>query len=118
MHVLKLIYVYLLFSILLHVVVDIVATLATLSPPPNEPIYKDLKAVRAALQRHARHHGYNITAASSRDQRAVYMCSKGGSYDNKGKKQDFHKSRRRQNTSTLKTSCCFTVVAKRCIKLG
>jgi hypothetical protein len=89
-----------------------------LGPPPDEAIYKDLKAVKAALQGHAGHHGYSITATSSQDQRAVYMCSKGGSYDNKGKKQDVHGSRGRQNTSTIKTSCCFTVVAKKCSKLG
>jgi hypothetical protein len=88
MQVLKLNYLHLLFSILLHIVVGIMATLAPLGPPPDEAIYKDLKTVKAALQGHAGHHGYSITATSSRDQRAVYMCSKGRSYDKKGKKQD------------------------------
>jgi hypothetical protein len=94
------------------------ATPAPLGPPPDEATYKDLQAVKAALQEHAGHHGYSITVTSSREQRAVYMCSKGGNYDGKGKKQDVHESRRRQNTSTMKTGCRFSVVAKKCDSPG
>lgn len=68
MQVLILNYFYLnvhLFSIPVHIVVGIIATPATLVPPPNEAIYGDLKAVKTALQDHAGHHGYSITTASS-----------------------------------------------------
>jgi hypothetical protein len=47
------------------VVVDSMATPAPLGPPPDEAIYEDLQAVKAALQEHARQHGYSITVSSS-----------------------------------------------------
>jgi hypothetical protein len=66
------------------------ATPAPLAPPPDEAIYEDLQAVKAALQEHAGQHGHSITVGSSREQRAVYICSKGGKYNDKGKKEDVH----------------------------
>jgi hypothetical protein len=81
------------------------ATPAPLGPPPDEAIYEDIPAVKAALQKHAREHGYSISVGSSRDQRAYYSCSKGGKYQDKGKDPSVHESRQRKNTSTMKTMC-------------
>jgi len=55
------------------VAVDSIASLASLAPPPDEAIHKDLKA---ALRDNAGYYEYCITVASQ-EQSAVYMCSKG-----------------------------------------
>jgi hypothetical protein len=41
------------------------------------------------------------------------MCSKGGSYDGKGKDPATHESKRRKNTSTMKTDCKHRYVARK-----
>jgi hypothetical protein len=85
--------------------------LAPLGPAPDEAIYADPDAVKAALQAHARENGYAVSVTSSRDQRIIYKCAKGGKYrDNKD--PTTHKSRRRKNTSTMKCDCPFTISAK------
>jgi hypothetical protein len=87
--------------------------LAPLSPPPAEVIYTDTIAAKSALQDHALKNGYDISIASSRDQRAYYMCAKRGKYNNKGKVPTVHPSRQRKNAATMKTDCPFCVVAKK-----
>lgn len=87
--------------------------LAPLSPPPAEVIYTDTIAAKSALQDLALKNGYDISIASSRDQRAYYMCAKGGKYNNKGKVPTVHPSRQRKNTATMKTDYPFRVVAKK-----
>jgi hypothetical protein len=85
--------------------------LAPLGLAPDEAIYADPDAVKAALQAHARENGYAVSVTSSRDQRIIYKCAKGGKYrDNKD--PTTHESRRRKNTSTMKCHCPFTISAK------
>jgi hypothetical protein len=89
------------------------ATPAPLGPPLEEAIYADAKAVQAALQSHARDNGYGISIASSKKDKVYYGCAKGGKYRDR-KDPDTHESKRRKNTSTMKTDCRFSVVAKKC----
>jgi hypothetical protein len=92
--------------------------LAPLGLPPNEAEYLDQAAAKVALQAHGRTHGYSISVESSRPQRTVYNCSKGGKYRDKGKNPETHESKRRKNTSTRKTECPWQVVAKNNISGG
>jgi hypothetical protein len=86
--------------------------LAPLSPPPDDAEYPDQAAAKASLQAYGRAYGYSISVESSRHQRTVYSCSKGGKYRDKGKNLETHKSKHRKNTSTMKTECLWQVVAK------
>ena len=61
-----------------HVVADTMATPAPLGPPLDEATYDTLESAKAALQSHARDNGYRISIMSSRDQRTLYSCAKGG----------------------------------------
>jgi hypothetical protein len=88
--------------------------LAPLGPAPDEAVYTDLKAVKAALNKHACDHGYGIGVASSRDQRAYYKCAKGGKYDDRGKVSTVHPTKQRRNTGTMKTDCPWRAVATKC----
>jgi hypothetical protein len=89
--------------------------LAALGPPPNEAVYSNLDAVKAALQAHGGAHGYSIVIDSSiPDKKVVYKCSKGGKYRDQ-RNPDMHETKRRKNTSTTKTNCPFRVVAKKLI---
>jgi hypothetical protein len=92
---------------------DAMATPAPLGLPPDEATYTTLEDVKAALQSHARDNGYGISVTSSRDQRIYYAYTKGGKYRDT-KSPETHESRRRKNTSTMKTDCRFSVVAKKC----
>ena len=87
------------------------ATLAPLGPAIAEAIYKDPPTVKDALQAHAAQNGYSISVQSSSERRVFYMCSKSGSYDSKGKDLATHESKRRKNTSTMKTDCKHRYVA-------
>ena len=89
------------------------ATLAPLGPAIAETVYDDPKAVKDALQAHAGQNGYSITVSSSNERRVFYMCSKSGKYDAKGKVSTTHESKRRKNTSTMKTDCKYRCVARK-----
>jgi hypothetical protein len=89
------------------------ATPAPLGPPLEEAIYADTKAVQAALQSHARDNRYRIAVTSSKKDKVYYICTKGGKYRDR-KDYDTYESKRRKNTSTMKTDCPFSVVAKKC----
>jgi hypothetical protein len=90
------------------------ATPAPLGLPLEEAIYADAKAVQAALQGLARDNGYGIAVTSSKKDKVYYICAKGGKYRDR-KDHDTHESKHRKNTSTMKTSCPFSVVAKKCL---
>jgi transcription factor AFT len=92
--------------------------LAPLGPPPDEAEYTDQATAKAALQSHARAHGYSISVESSCSQHTVYNCSKGGKYRDKGKNPETHESKRRKNTSTMKTGCPWQAVAKNSVSGG
>ena len=96
-----------------HLAINAMATPAPLGPPPEEAIYADAKAVQAALQSHARDNGYGISVTSSKKEKVYYGCAKGGKYRDT-KDSNTHESKCRKNTSTMKTDCCFSVVAKKC----
>jgi FAR1 DNA-binding domain len=87
--------------------------LAPLGEPFSEAIYTEISAVRAALEDHARTNGYAIGVKSSKAQRFLYRCSKGGKYDSRFKDPEVHESKRRRNTSTTKTGCKFMVEARK-----
>jgi hypothetical protein len=87
---------------------------APLGPPFGEAVFKDFATIKAALQEHARINGFAISVHSSREQRAIFKCTKGGKYDDRGKDPTVHTSRQRRNTSTIKTDCKYQVQAKKC----
>ena len=82
-----------------------------LGPAPEEAIYTDPPTIKAALQAHAREHGYAITCNSSTSSRILYVCSKHGVYDSRNQ-GNVHQSKRRKGTGTTKTNCMFRVMAK------
>jgi hypothetical protein len=86
--------------------------LAALGPPPDEAIYKDPETAKIALQDHARRNGYSIAVASSKGPRVIYKCSKSGKYQDR-KDSNMHETKRRKNTSTMKTDCPFRVDASK-----
>jgi hypothetical protein len=59
--------------------------LAPLGPPPDEAIYKDPDAVKAALQAHARDNGYGISVTSSE---AILNGSFGGVWSRRFGRRD------------------------------
>jgi hypothetical protein len=96
-----------------------VATMETLaplgSPPPvHNTIQADPATLKSILQDHGGDNGYSIAVGSSKAQRIIYKCSKGGKYRD-GKDPKIHKSKRRKNTSTMKTDYPFQVDAKKCV---
>ena len=88
------------------------ATPAPLGLPFDEATYTTPEAVKAALQSHARDNNYGVSVSSSKDQRIYYACAKRGKYRDT-KNLETHKSKRRKNTSIMKTDCRFSVVAKK-----
>lgn len=94
------------------------ATPAPLGPAIAEAIYKDPPAVKDALQAHAAQNGHSIFVQSSSERRVFYICSKGDSYDGKGKDLATHESKRRKNISTTKTDCKHRYVARKLMRVG
>jgi hypothetical protein len=84
--------------------------LTALRPPLDEAIYKDPKTTKIALQDHAHRNGYSIAVASSKGPRVIYKYSKSGKYWDQ-KDSNMHETKRRKNTSTMKTDCPFRVDA-------
>ena len=84
--------------------------LAPLGPPPNEGNYTDTEIIKADLQAHGCINGYSIAVDSNKPTRIVYKCSKSGKYRD-WKDENTHESKRRKNTSTIKTNCPFRVDA-------
>jgi hypothetical protein len=82
-----------------------IATLEPLGPAIVETVYDDPKAVKDALQAHAGQNEYSITISSSNERQVFYMCLKSGKYNAKGKVSTTHESKRRKNTSIMKTDC-------------
>ena len=82
-----------------------------LGPALEEAIYIDPPAMKAALQAHAREHGYAIASNLSTSTRIFYVFSKHGVYDNQNQGH-IYKSKCRKSTSTTKTNCKFRVIAK------
>ena len=78
-----------------------------------EATYPTLEAVKAALQAHARRNRYAITVKSADSRRGFYMYSKSSKYDSKGKNLDTHETKRRKNTSTMKTDYPYRAVARK-----
>ena len=83
--------------------------LRPLGPLPPKAIYPTPEALFAALQSHARDNGYAISKDSTSTVRRVYICSKGGRYNPKGKDPNTHTSKRYKDTSSTKTSCLFQI---------
>jgi hypothetical protein len=86
-----------------------------LGPPPtfDDDACKGPDTIKAALQSHACENGYSIKADSSTAVKASWICSKGGLYDDRFKRDDVPEKKRRKNTSTMKTGCKFRVSAAR-----
>jgi hypothetical protein len=76
--------------------------------PPPEAIYPDPNAALAAVQLHAKQHGYALNKRSSKATRVIFACDRGGQYDSKGKDLRMHDSKRRQSGSK-KCGCLMKV---------
>jgi hypothetical protein len=88
-------------------------TSATCGPPPPIATYADVAAATAAIQEHARVHGYAFTQRDKQPKRVVFICDRGGVYNNKGKSSDVHQSKRRKNTASKKCGCLMKVALRR-----
>jgi hypothetical protein len=85
--------------------------LGPLGPAPPVGQYASTDDIKGALQAHARDNGYAISVDSKTPERAGWICSKGGKYNDKNKSHDVHPTKRRRNTGTTKTGCPFRVRA-------
>jgi hypothetical protein len=76
-------------------------------PAPPEAIYPDSEAGIAAIQAHAKDHGYALVRRDSNKTgtRILYVCDREGKYKDKGKKREVNTQNRRQNTGSKKTGC-------------
>ncbi|CZS93089.1 uncharacterized protein RCO7_11158 [Rhynchosporium graminicola] len=74
-------------------------------PAPPEAIYSDIATGFAALQAHAKAHGYAFAHQDTKPFRALFVCDRAGKYNPKGKSSDIHPSKRRKNTGSKKCGC-------------
>jgi hypothetical protein len=88
-------------------------TYAPLGEPFPEAVYTNISAVKAALTAHARANRYAISTESTKAHRVLFRCAKGGKYDSRFKDPTVHQSKRRRNTSTIKSGCKFMVEARK-----
>ncbi|KAH8587616.1 hypothetical protein B0O99DRAFT_393024 [Bisporella sp. PMI_857] len=78
---------------------------STFRSAPPEAIYSTKDALFAALQTHGRDNGYAIITRSTKPNRVLFDCDRGGNYDPKGKSSNTHSSRQRNNTGSKKCGC-------------
>ena len=78
-----------------------------------EAIYNTKDALFSAIQAHGRVNGYAIRTRSTKPNRILFDCDRGGSYDPKGKRHNTHSSRQRNNTSSKKCGCKMRVAGVR-----
>jgi hypothetical protein len=60
---------------------------------PPEAIYNSKDALLSAIQAHGRANGYAIRTRSTKPNRILFDCDRGGNYDPKGKGSNTHSSR-------------------------
>jgi hypothetical protein len=53
--------------------------------PPPEAIYPDPNTALAAVQLHAKQHGYALKTRDSKASRVIFACDRAGKYDSEGK---------------------------------
>jgi hypothetical protein len=77
--------------------------------PPPEAIYPDPEAAFAAIQAHAKDHGYAFKKRGKRASRLVFTCDRAGKYDPKGKDPAVHESKQRKATGSKMCGCLMSV---------
>jgi hypothetical protein len=83
----------------------------SLAAPP-EAVYPDIDTGFAAIQAHAKAHGYALVQRDKKATRVLYTCDRAGKYDSKGKNPNVHISRQRKNTGSKKCECLMRVVLR------
>jgi hypothetical protein len=81
-------------------------------PPPPEAVYTDLDTAVAAIQGHAKLHGYALCKRDSKAKRVVYTCDRFGRVQSKGKNPNTHATKRRQGSGSKKCGCEMKLVLK------
>ena len=76
--------------------------------PPPEALYPDPNTALAAIQLHAKQHGYALNKRSSKATRVTFACDRGGQYNSRSKDLRAHDSKRRQSGSK-KCGCLMQV---------
>jgi hypothetical protein len=80
--------------------------------PPPEAIYPDPATAFAAIQAHARQHGYAFFQRDKKLNKVVYTCDRAGQYDPKGKATHVDRSKKRNNTGSKKCGCLMRVLLR------
>jgi FAR1 DNA-binding domain len=83
----------------------------SLAPPPPRS-YPDITTGFAALQAHAKAHGYALFQRDKRPTTVVYTCDRSGNYNPKGKELHTHSSKQRKATGSKKCGCSMKVVLR------
>jgi hypothetical protein len=83
----------------------------SLAPPP-EATYPDIATAFAAIQTHAKAHGYAVFQRDKRANKVVYTCDRAGQYDSKGKDPHTHSTKRRKGTGSKKCGCLMKVILR------
>jgi hypothetical protein len=80
---------------------------------PPEAIYNSKDALLSAIQAYGRINRYAIRTRSTKPNRILFDCDRGGNYDPKGKGSNTHSSRQRNNTGSKKCGCKMRVAGVR-----
>jgi hypothetical protein len=89
-----------------------IATPGLLGLPPPTGTYTTYTEYKSLLQAYRFDYGFAIASDNYvAGNRAAWICTRSGKYDNKGKDHDVHPTKRRRNTSTTKIGCPFRIRA-------
>ena len=81
-------------------------------PPPPETVYTDLDTAVAAIQGHAKLHGYALCKRDSKARRIVYTCDRFGATQSKGRNPNTYATKRRPGSGSKKCGCKMKLVLK------
>ena len=77
--------------------------------PLPEAVYPDPATGFAAIQAHAKAHGYALFRRTSNTTKVIYTCDRAGKYDPRGKDPNIHGSKQRKGTGSKKCGCLMRV---------
>ena len=73
-------------------------------PPPSAAVYPDIPTAFAAVQAHAKAHGYAFYKRDTRPTKIIYACDKAEQAESKAKTLVIYSQRQQKNTCSKKYS--------------
>ena len=71
-------------------------------PPPSAAVYPDIPTAFAAVQAHAKAHGYAFYKRDTRPTKIIYACDRAGQAESKAKTFVIHLQRQRKDPFSKK----------------